>query len=110
MSVEPEIPKDSSYLYDKMLTTLKEDLKKGIGYVAAKGEMVWGWKDSKIAQTHSCKFTSKTIAYSFTVLLKPIKEILLKDFLNESPDKIAAVCQILNINTKNILKEKLKMT
>jgi hypothetical protein len=38
------------------------------------------------------------------VLIKPIKEIRLEDFLIDNPDNLAAICQMLNINVSNVLK------
>jgi hypothetical protein len=38
------------------------------------------------------------------VLIKPVKEIRLEDFLIENPDNLAAICQVLNINVSNVLK------
>ena len=38
-------------------------------------------------------------------MLKPVKEISLENFIIENPDNLAAICQVLNINTKKMLKK-----
>ena len=38
-------------------------------------------------------------------MLKPVKEITVTNFLKENPENIMAISQILNINTKNMLRK-----
>ncbi len=37
-------------------------------------------------------------------MVKPVKEISIQNFIIENPEQVAAVCQILNINTKNTMR------
>jgi hypothetical protein len=68
--------------------------------------MVWGRKNHPQALTLISEFTKGTEKFKFDVVVKPVKEISLKDFIQENPDRQVAICQILNINTKNQLREK----
>jgi aubergine len=38
-------------------------------------------------------------------MIKPVKEISIENFIIENPDNLPAICQVLNINTKNMLRK-----
>ena len=39
------------------------------------------------------------------MLIKQVKEMSVENFIIENPDNLPAICQVLNINTKNMLKK-----
>jgi hypothetical protein len=39
------------------------------------------------------------------VLVKQVKEMSVENFIIENPDNLPAICQVFNINTKNMLKK-----
>lgn len=45
LDITPELPPNSNALRDKIVHTIYSDLKKLIGFVCSKGDMVWGKKD-----------------------------------------------------------------
>ena len=46
---EPRIPEDSSKLMDKVMGSIRKQLKIEIGYLCFKGKMIWGIKELKVA-------------------------------------------------------------
>lgn len=66
--------------------------------------MLWGRINETKVIAMTSKFKKGEEDFEFSVLVKPVKEITLQNFMSNNPEMSASVCQILNINTKNLLK------
>lgn len=51
------------------------------------------------------EFTHNNEKFSYDVLVKPIKYLGLEAFMAENIENLPAICQVLNINTKQILRK-----
>lgn len=65
MFTEPDIPKDSSALRDKIIRSIFSDLKKHLGYVCSKGEMIWGRKNEQKVLTLVSEFTKEEVKHKY---------------------------------------------
>ena len=101
----PEIPQDSS-LYNKAICSIKGFLKENYGYIAHKGQMFWGQKESKVATTKDVQFDEgeggEKISHKFEALIKLTRPIDLREL--DTEENRAQLLQILNIDLKNCLK------
>lgn len=59
LSIDPELPKDSAKLRERIIKSIYHDLKKTIGYVCWKGEMLWGRTNQTKVTTLISEFTKE---------------------------------------------------
>ena len=67
--------------------------------------MAFGRKEMKTVLTLNAEFTHSEQKHNYEVLVKPIKSLGLEAFISENIENLPAVSQILNINTKEILRK-----
>ena len=67
--------------------------------------MAFGRKEMKAVLTLNAQFTHCQQKHNYEVLVKPIKSLGLEAFISDNIENLPAVSQILNINTKEILRK-----
>lgn len=103
---EPEIPSDASKLLEKIIDPLKKELKTKLGFICYKGRMLWGSLKLDLAHNVNTTVDVKGDKQTYEVLIKPADKatLTIEDFIAKDPNNLTKLTQILNINTKNSLK------
>jgi hypothetical protein len=105
LDITPELPANSNAMKDKIVATLHRELWKLMEKFAHKGDMLWGRKPLAKPESLVAEFDRIKEHFRFEVLVKQVKEMSVENFILENPDNLPAICQVLNINTKNMLKK-----
>jgi hypothetical protein len=105
LDITPELPDNSNAIKDKIVYTLHRNLCQLVEKFAHKGDMLWGRKALSKPETMVAEFEKNKDHFRFEVLVKQVKEMSVENFIIENPDNLPAICQVLNINTKNMLKK-----
>lgn len=103
--ISPELPQDSDGLIEKIGKSIFSDLKKHIGIISFRGLMAWGRKEMKTVLTLTTEFNKSGHDYKFEILVKPTRALSLEAFMQNNTDSLATVSQVLNINSKQVLRK-----
>ena len=79
---EPELPADASKVVEKIIDSIRRELKTKLGFICYKGRMLWGNVDNGLALITSTTIEVKGEKQSYEIILKPAPvSLTIEDFI-----------------------------
>lgn len=102
---EPELPQDASKIADKLIDSVKKDLRTKTGFICFKGRMLWGNMETKIALIFKTSIEVKGEKQDYEIIIKPAKTITIDEFITNDENNLTKLSQVFNVNIKNVLRK-----
>lgn len=80
---EPELPEDASKIADKLIDSVKKELRVKTGFISFKGRMLWGNLEIKMALIIKTTIEIKSDKQEYEIIIKPAKTITIDEFITK---------------------------
>lgn len=80
---EPELPEDASKIADKLIDSVKKELRVKTGFISFKGRMLWGNLEIKMALIIKTTIEVKSEKQEYEIIIKPAKTITIDEFITK---------------------------
>lgn len=102
---EPELPEDASKIADKLVDSVKKELRMKTGFICFKGRMLWGNIELKMALISKTSIEVKGEKQEYEIIIKPAKTITIDEFITKDESNLTKLSQVFNVNIKNVLRK-----